>query len=151
MCPQGNRRCSSVNADLQWILHAACVLLYILQGFLPNLFLTYIFVVVCCFTFRPHSLWDLVPRPGIEPMPLRWEYGALTTVPPGKSPSTSYLTAFYAERWRLRYPFDCQCAKQQCQALRGQQLLSPAKHRGPGDGGQTNERVYSNKTLFMDT
>ena len=31
------------------------------------------------------SMWDLVPQPGIEPVPLHWEHGVLTTGPPGKS------------------------------------------------------------------
>ena len=30
-------------------------------------------------------MWDLVPGPGIEPGPLRWEQGVLTTGSPGKS------------------------------------------------------------------
>ena len=29
----------------------------------------------------------LVPRPGIEPVPLQWKLEVLTTGPPGKSPS----------------------------------------------------------------
>ena len=32
------------------------------------------------------SMWDLVPWPGIEPRPLRWEQGVLATGPRGKSP-----------------------------------------------------------------
>ena len=32
------------------------------------------------------GMWDLIPRPGIEPgSPLHWECGALATGPPGKS------------------------------------------------------------------
>ena len=32
-----------------------------------------------------HSMWDLVPWPGIELRPLHWERGVLATGPPGKS------------------------------------------------------------------
>ena len=31
------------------------------------------------------GMWALVPQPGIEPRPLHWEHGVLTTGPPGKS------------------------------------------------------------------
>ena len=30
-------------------------------------------------------MWDLVPRTRIEPRPLHWERGVLSTAPPGKS------------------------------------------------------------------
>ena len=33
----------------------------------------------------------LVPRPGMEPVPLQWKHGVLTTGPPGKSLKV-YLT-----------------------------------------------------------
>ena len=109
---KGNCKCSSVNADLQWILYAAYFLLYILQVFLPNLFLTYIFVVVCCLLFGPTACgiqfpdqgWNLCPCVGrMESQ--HWSRRAV--------PVASYLSVFYAERWHLRYPFDWQRAKQQ--------------------------------------
>ena len=31
-------------------------------------------------------MWDLVPRPDMEPGPLNWEHGVLAAGPPGKSP-----------------------------------------------------------------
>ena len=38
------------------------------------------------FFFWPqHSMWNLVCWPEIEPVPLHWEPGVLTTEPPGKS------------------------------------------------------------------
>ena len=42
-------------------------------------------LVVACELSVAACTWDLVPRPGIEPGPLHWERGVLTTVPPGKS------------------------------------------------------------------
>ena len=41
----------------------------------------------------PHSWWDLVPRPGMEPMtPLCWQHRVLTTVPPAKPPETFFIS-----------------------------------------------------------
>ena len=41
---------------------------------------------VCCYIQSLIcGLWDLVPRPGIEPRPLHWELGVLIAGPPGKS------------------------------------------------------------------
>ena len=36
--------------------------------------------------------WDLVPRPGIEPVPPAEEGGSSTPGPPGKSPQPTFLT-----------------------------------------------------------
>lgn len=36
--------------------------------------------------------WDLVPRPGIEPVPPAEEGGSSTSGPPGKSPQPTFLT-----------------------------------------------------------
>ena len=37
------------------------------------------------FLAMPGTCGILVPRPGIEPVPLHWEHGVLATGPPGKS------------------------------------------------------------------
>ena len=43
-----------------------------------------VFVVTCgIFSW---GTWDLVLQPGVEPKPLHWALGVLTTGPPGKSP-----------------------------------------------------------------
>ena len=53
------------------------------------------------------GMWDLVPWPGIEPGPLHWEHGVLTTGPPGKSPYTNDLKLQHppiSGRWRAAGP-----------------------------------------------
>ena len=37
------------------------------------------------------GMWDLVPRPGMEPGPLNWKHGVLAAGPPGKSPHHFHL------------------------------------------------------------
>ena len=55
---------------LHQVLAAAC-----------GIFLSACGIFHCC-------MWDLVPRPGIEPRPLCWKLGILATGPPGKSLET---------------------------------------------------------------
>ena len=38
-------------------------------------------LVVACRLFSC-SMWDIFPRPGMEPRPLHWEHGVLATGPP---------------------------------------------------------------------
>ena len=58
----------------------------------------------CAFTYEvfflvaPHSMWDLSSPQGLNPSPLQWKRGVLTTGPPGKSlfslrPKQSLLTS----------------------------------------------------------
>ena len=54
------------------------------------------FVLFCFLTFWPHCVpcRILVPWPGIEPMPLQWKHGFITTGPPGMSQEV-VLTLFW--------------------------------------------------------
>ena len=40
-----------------------------------------------------------LPRPGIEPVPLQWKHGVLTTGPPGKSNTALFLKVEMETTW----------------------------------------------------
>ena len=40
------------------------------------------------------GMWDLVPRPSLEPEPLNWEHGVLAAGSPGKSPHRFHMYSF---------------------------------------------------------
>ena len=68
--------------------------------FLTPLLLSPICFYLRCFFFlvAPHSMWDLRSLQGLNPSPLQWKRGVLTTGPPGKSlfalrPMQSLLTS----------------------------------------------------------
>jgi len=78
-------------------MNCASVFLFLAQAspqslILINLtaYLTSVCLFVCFWPFIT-AFGILVPQPGIEPVPLYWKYGLLTTGPPGKSPDTRFL------------------------------------------------------------
>ena len=70
------------SSQCHWTVWAGWLISFIF--FYLFIWLCWVLVVAC--ELLVHSMWNLVPWPGIEPRPLHWEHGVLATGPPGKSP-----------------------------------------------------------------
>ena len=107
-----------------------CIFFVVYFTSISSQFVPYIYFCCCLlFTFRPHSLRDLVPRPGMEPVPLRWEDGVLALEPQG-SPRRVVFECLLRGEVALALPLwlaACQTAALSSQQLQLRQAQKPRR------------------------
>ena len=74
------------------------------------------------------SMWDLVPRPGLEPRPPAWGHGVSVTGLPGKSPSII---------------LNCMCTVLSCSVVSDSATPWTVAHQAPLSMGFSRQEYWS--------